>query len=65
MAHSGRQTDRMVDLTIRALTQRLPRPIDLAREYQVHPRTICRTIRAIERRVPVRWALAETLGVDA
>jgi DNA-binding transcriptional regulator YhcF (GntR family) len=48
--------DRIVDLTVRAMTQRLPRKIDLAREYGVHPRTINRALAAIERRVPVRCA---------
>jgi hypothetical protein len=51
----GNATDRIVDLTLRATRERLPRIVDLSRDYDVHPRTISRIIRAIERRAPVRW----------
>jgi DeoR/GlpR family transcriptional regulator of sugar metabolism len=49
----GNTTSRLVDLVLRV--QRGPvRPSELAREYQVHPRTINRYLTEIERHIPVR-----------
>lgn len=55
-AHDGTVTDRIVDLTLRAVRREvLPGKHELAAQYGVHWRTIHRTVTAIERRVPVRW----------
>ena len=50
----GNTTSRIVDLVLRVQRGPIPAPVELAREYQVHPRTIDRYLTEIERQIPVR-----------
>lgn len=53
--HSGEIVNRIVDLTLRAQRGPLPCKAALAREYDVHLRTIHRVLAIIEAHVPVRY----------